>query len=265
MSKYKEKLDNMVYSFSRIHCYETCPYQFYKKYIEEDKSEESNYYADNGKLMHAIFERLLKKKITLDEAVVMYEDEYADIDFCYDDVRQKIKDQCYESSMEYLTTADEFDFSPYEILGIEKKVKFNIGPHKFIGIIDLLLRDKASQEIIILDHKSSTGKIFKKDGSILKSQAENFTSYKRQLYLYATGVKDEFGVFPTFLVWHHFRENGALTKIRFDQQEYDETIKWAADLIDRIYFDEEFEPTQSYMPCHVLCGYRNSCEYLDEV
>lgn len=255
----------MVFSFSRIHCYETCPYQFYKKYIEGDRSEESNYYADNGKLMHTIFEQLLKKKITLDEAVVMYEDEYADIDFCYDDVRQKIKDQCYESCMEYLTTVDEFDFSPYEILGIEKKVKFNIGPHKFIGIIDLLLRDKASQEIIILDHKSSTGKIFKKDGSILKSQAENFTSYKRQLYLYATGVEDEFGVFPTFLVWHHFRENGALTKIRFDQQEYDETIKWAADLIDRLYSDEEFEPTQSYMPCHVLCGYRNSCEYLDEI
>lgn len=264
MSKYKELLDGMTFSFSRLHSYETCPYQFYKKYIECDKSEDSNFYADNGKLMHRIFEKLLKGKMTFEEAIIYYEDEFRDLDFCYDEIKESSKSQCYESCVSYLSKIKPLDLDGYEILGVEKKVFFKIDGHDFVGIIDLELRDEKTKQIIIVDHKSSTGKIFKKDGSILKSQAENFQSYKRQLYLYSAAIREEVGEYPGYLAWHHFRDNGAITKIRFNQMECDEARNWAANLIKRIYNDEEFEPVMDYVPCHVLCGYRNGkCEYLD--
>ena len=37
--RYKEELDKMIWSFSRIHLWEQCPYAFYLRYIEETLGE----------------------------------------------------------------------------------------------------------------------------------------------------------------------------------------------------------------------------------
>jgi len=65
--KYTKIINKMVFSFSRLHLYEKCPYAFYKRYIEGEEGE-GNFYADNGSILHDIFKRLLLKEITLNEA-----------------------------------------------------------------------------------------------------------------------------------------------------------------------------------------------------
>ena len=65
----------------------------------------------------------------------------------------------------------------YEILGVEEKVEFTINGKDFIGYIDLLVKDKKTNEIIIIDHKSASLKILK-NGKISKSDQQHFLEFK---------------------------------------------------------------------------------------
>ena len=76
-------------------------------------------------------------------------------------------------------------------------------------------------------------------------------------------VFDEYGKYPSRIVWNHFFDL-QVTNIPFVKEDFDRTLQWASNLIDRIYSDENFEAVNSYMMCSVLCGYRNSCCYAKE-
>lgn len=45
LGSYKKMLDEMIWSFSRLHLYEVCPYAFYLKYILKMLGV-SNFYAE---------------------------------------------------------------------------------------------------------------------------------------------------------------------------------------------------------------------------
>ena len=68
MSEYKEELEKMRWSFSRVKSYIQCPYGFYLKYIVNDE-ESDNFYAFMGKTMHECLERIFKKERTIDESI----------------------------------------------------------------------------------------------------------------------------------------------------------------------------------------------------
>ena len=125
---YKKLLNDMTWSFSRLHVWEKCPYAFYLKYIEK-RDGESNYYASNGKCIHEVFESLLKGKITLNECTQVYADRY---ELICEETKQSIMDSTYEKCMDYLCTIDGINSEKYEIIGVELKVNFTIG--ESIGI-----------------------------------------------------------------------------------------------------------------------------------
>ena len=258
-SRYKAELDEMVWSFSRIKCYEQCPYSFYLKYIDKDEVPESNFYAENGIIFHEICERLLKKEIDIRDAPKEYTDKF---DGILNTTKKSIMNKCFDDCIEYLCDVDEFDFDKYDVLGVEKYIEFKIGKYKFIGYIDVLLRDKVTGDVIVLDHKSSSGDIFKKDGTLKKGKEEQFGSYKKQLYLYCNPVIKEYGE-PTYLAWHHFREHGRINKIRFDKKEYNETLEWAKNTIKTIYNDKKFTEKCDWFYCNNLCDFRGCCGLKD--
>ena len=169
----------------------------------------------------------------------------------------------YNQAIDYLAAFDADKLKDYEILGVEKEVHFKVGKYKFIGYIDLLLRDKKTKKIILVDHKSADH-FMKKDGvTPLKNQKENFEAYRRQMYLYCRAVNDEYGEFPDRIVWSHFFEQ-TVTNIQFIEEDYENTLEWAINTIKNIYSDKEFKANTSYMMCNVLCGYRNSCCYAND-
>ena len=256
-SKYKKELDEMTWSFSRLHMWEQCHYAFYLKYIEQATGID-NYWAANGKAVHETLEKFFKGEIPLSEICEHYIDLYDEI--C-EETKQSTMDKCFEECANFFS---EYDFSfidKYEILGVEKKCDFKIGKYKFTGYIDLLLRDKESGEIVVFDHKSSQFP-FKKNGiGVLKNCEDNFESYKHQMYLYCKQVIDEYGVQPSKIAWLHFRDQ-KLATIDFNIDEYNESLKWATDTIKSIYKDSEFEATDSFMLCGRLCDFRDGdCEY----
>lgn len=260
MSSYTKEINNMTFSFSRLHAYETCPYQFYLTYLEH-REQEQNFYAANGSAMHEVMEELLTGKITVDEAPQAYADKF---ELICETTRQSVMDATYEKCMDYLCSIDPVDTEKYEVLGVEYRLKFKISKYNMTGFVDLLIRNKETGEVILVDHKQATH-FMKKDGvTPLKNQMDNFLAYRKQMYIYCNGLQEQHGIKVDKIVWHHFKDDGAITVIPFRQEEMDEAIQWVVNTIEKIKKDKKFEAVRSYLMCRELCGYRNDCEYLEE-
>lgn len=260
MSNYKDKIDQMVWSYSRLSAYEHCKYEFYLQYIIADDNEylsEGNFYAESGSYVHDILAQILNHELTIEDAPIYYVDNFDDNVFYR--TRKSIMDSTFEKCANYF--ADEsFDWiQDYEIVGVEQNVNFTINGYKFTGFIDVLLKDKDGN-FVIMDHKSSEYPL-KKDGKVKKKSEKQFAEYKRQLYLYAYAVYELYGKFPTKLAWNHFKDGGQIAIIPFEEDEFEATKSWALDTISQIEKEEKWEENQDFFYCHNLCNFRASCEY----
>lgn len=272
MNEYDEDafiIGTMTQSFSRLNSFYICPYEWHKNYIDCEKKEGSAQ-AQSGSLMHEILEKYAKNELTIFDLSVYYMDNF-DKKVTYDFPRNKyvdLRQKYYDDGLNYLDNID-LNLEDYDILGVERKVEFKIDDNNCIGFIDLLLRDKSNDEIIIMDHKSSSIGILK-SGKIAKKDREHFDSFKKQLYLYAKPVFEEYGHVDK-LKWNLFRERKYL-EIPFDIKEYNESIQWAKDTIDKIKNEREWGINKEFIKamnehkyppfyCMNLCAQRWNCDY----
>lgn len=259
-SQYGEILDKIIFSFSTLHQYEQCPFAFYERKIDGTEINEGNFYAEVGSFVHEINEKIFNKTLDIDKAIDYFIDNY-DNNVVYT-TKQSTMDKKYNQGIDYLAAFDTEKLENYDIIGVEKKVNFEIEGYKFVGFIDLLLRNKNTGKILLVDHKSS-GKFLGKNGNPLKNQLSQFEAYSKQMYLYSKAVFDEYGEYPDRIIWNHFFDQ-QVTNISFDMIDYENSLKWAVDIIHAIYKDKKFNAKQTYMMCKILCGYRNSCCYANE-
>lgn len=261
MCKYKEEIDKMCWSYSRLTSFEHCKYEFYLNYIVSDNNEylsEGNFYAETGSFVHEILAMIFEGKLTPDEASQYYVDNF-DKNVFYK-TRQSVMDKTYENCADYFAYVDFGWLNNYEILGVETEVKSRINGYDFIGYIDLLLKDKRDRKLVILDNKSSEYP-FKQDGKVKSKLKQSFESYKKQMYLYSYTVKEKYGEFPKELKWNHFKDGGKISTIPFKKEDFDDTIKWFVETIQSIEQEGDFEPNVDYFYCRNLCNFRASCEY----
>lgn len=251
-------IENMIWSFSRLNSFYQCPFSWREKYINCNRGIK-NFFSEYGSFIHSILEKYAKEELSLFEISQYYEDNFFD-NVTYDAPPNRyvdIKESYYNKGLEYLDNID-LDLSEYEILGVEKDVKFTIAGHEMIGFIDLLLRDKDGN-IIVVDHKSASLK-FNKNGKICKGDEKHFTEFKRQLYLYSLAVIEEYGIEPKQLWWNMFRDCKWI-KIDFDKEEFEEAKKWAEETVKLIEEEETWFPNPDYYFCNYLCDQRECCEY----
>lgn len=260
MNEYSFIINTMCWSFSRLSSYHQCPYGFKLKYVQCNEGE-PNFFAQYGSLMHTILEKYEKGELSLFDISQYYIDNFCEVVTCdappnkYVDIKQSY----YDKGLDYLDNIDLI-LDNYEILGIEKEVKFNIGGYEMIGYIDLLLKDKETGDIIVLDHKSGSVK-FKKNGEICSSEKEHVLGFKRQLYLYSIAVIEEYGVKPKYLRWNLFKDRNWLT-YEFNDDEFEEAKKWAENTVKSIENETAWLPNPSEYFCHNICDMRNcACEY----
>lgn len=263
MSEYNNAIDKMVWSFSRVHSFENCRYEWYLNYLLKDEKgkrifeNEQNFYASYGGFIHSILEKILNDEFTIEQGYVYYKDNF-DTNVLFD-VSESTREKYFYLGLDYFSILDFDWLKDYEILGVEKKCSFKIGKFKFIGYIDLLIRHKETKGIIIIDHKSSEYPLTKK-GSVKKKKIKDYDSYKKQLYLYAEQVFNEYGTYPKKIEWNYFKEQQWLS-LPFVKEEFEDAKTWAIDTIEEIYKEENFLPNLDYFYCHNLCGFRNSCDY----
>lgn len=261
MSDYKQQIDNMRWSYSRLSSFDTCKYCFYLNYIINDDDEylsEGNFFAESGLFMHEILAMVFSGELNPKDALQYYIDNFSSNIF-YKTKKSTMK-KTYNLCVDYLKNEDFSWIKDYDILGVEKEVEFKLGKYSFVGYIDLLLRDKKDGRIVLIDHKSSPYP-FKRNGEVKKNSEHSFGHYKKQMYIYCFAIKEQYGEFPKEISWNHFKEGGKFATIPFDEKEYSESITWFLDTIHKIEKEEEFEPTTDYFFCKTLCNFRSSCEY----
>ena len=117
---------------------------------------------------------------------------------------------------------------------MEDKFELNIRGNRFVGIADLVLRDKTSGAISVIDHKS------KSMPSLKKKLFEN----TRQLYTYAFYVKERFGVYPELLRFNMFRYNTFIDE-PFSMERYEETLGWIERTIQAIRAERKWRVSSS--------------------
>ena len=250
----------MIWSFSRLNSFYNCPYEWKLRYIDCNKSE-NGFFGEYGSLIHKILEKYEKGELSLFELNDYYEEHFSE-NVPHDAPPNKyvdIKQSYYEKGLDYFNNID-LDLDKYEVLGVEKEVRFQIAGKDFVGYIDLLLKEKETGKIIILDHKSASIKILK-NGKVSKSDQEHVREFIRQLCLYAIPVIEEYGHVDE-LWWNLFKDRNWL-KMPFKKEDYDEAIQWAKDTLALIENEREWLPnnSSSYY-CSYLCGQRNhACEY----
>ena len=265
-------ISNMTYSFSRISSFYNCPYEWRSVYIDCE-SRDGSAMAQFGSLIHKILEMYFKGELDFFELTDYYEknfDNFVTYEFPANP-HVSLYNKYYQAGIEYLDNFT-FDFKKYEVLGIEKRVTFNIGNYDFVGCIDLLLGDKVTGEIIILDHKSASIGILK-SGKIAKKDREHFEDFKRQLYLYSIPIIEEYGKVDK-LKWNLFKEQKFI-EIPWKEDEYNESIRWAEQTIKNIENETEWNINKEmieaqeqgkYPPfyCMNLCSQRFRCGFRNE-
>ena len=173
-----------IWSWSKINCFHTSPYEYYLKYIKKAKEDRANsIYVTTGGLAHNILEKLYTDKITYDQMIDEFEDgwivavDIADLKFdrADEERNEKIKDKYYENLVHFFNNHTLLKNKPI----IEQFVKVKIDDNLFQGYIDCVFKDDEDC-INIVDFKTS---------SIYKgAKAENECG---QLVLYAIGLNQQ--------------------------------------------------------------------------
>lgn len=244
---------NHVYSYSQLTSFSECPYSFYLQRVEH-LPQKSNAFAEQGTLIHDLIDQWAKGALKKDQLVQEYQRRYPEevvTQFPRLLAAKGYVEKAYNAGLEYFENFDEFQ--DLEIVGTETKFKTLLCGRPFVGIVDMVAKDKATGALIVLDHKS------KSLSSFTKSEDEMY----RQQTLYALYVHEKYGQWPDLMQFNLFKENGMRMSRPFTVEAFKEAEAWAGNIMDQI---EEFEMldwlAQKENPdffCQNLCSMRDHC------
>lgn len=251
---YRPLIEDMVWSYSRIKCFEDCPYRFYLKYISGCK-EAPQFYASYGSFMHKLIEEFYKGIITKEEMLTKFL-----FGFQENVLGRRPKESTVEKyiqlGVEYLKHFSPF---PYNMVAVEKKVEFELGGKKFIGFIDYL--GEKDGEYYIVDNKSRELKP-RSNRKTPTAKDQELDDMLKQLYLYAAAVKQEYGRFPKALCFNCFK-NQVFIEEPFSEEKFSETVEWFLKTIDDIADENDFLPYLDFFGCNYICGVNGECCYYE--
>lgn len=260
----------MKFSFSSVNSYNNCPRCFWLSYLQEPKLEkENNAFAQWGSFIHSLYERFYKGEIDFFDCCEEYQSHYKD-NVTYKFPPNKWVDLGEKYHRVGEDVLERFDELPkdIEVVEIECRIDLTINNIKFCGYADLILRNKKTGDIIIVDHKSKSK----------FATAQEQKEYARQLYLYSLFVKEKYGKYPAELVFNMFRAD-EIVRIKFDEKELKESVDWFTSTVAKIYSDTQFldkvklKFAQKDLKltsfkkddffCNYLCGVRKYCNRAD--
>lgn len=170
-----------IWSWSRVNCYVTSPYEYYLKYIKRINEDRTDCcYGVLGTICHDTLDGFYENQFELSEMSEKFNDgwlvniEVLDLKFDRNNAEknQKIASK-YKRNLQHFFS----HHIPYQYkLAIEKPVTINVNDNIFVGYIDAIYKDNENNYHII-DFKSS---------SIYKG--ETLKEHSGQLVLYAIGL-----------------------------------------------------------------------------
>lgn len=240
------------YSFSRLNQVSECPYAMYLEKIE-GVEQEQNAFSQNGQLVHNILDTWAKGNLDGSLLGFEYEERYPN------EVTARwpkmfgndLGKSTYTKILDYFNNFPGFD--GYEIIDSEHKFETDIDGRTFVGIIDMILRDKETGEYAILDHKSKSISAFR------KAQDHMYL----QPLLYSKHFYEQYGFFPKKLMFNLFKEGGRIMSRDFNIDDYNAALDWAREQIRKIETYDivdwfETKPSSDIF-CQHICSYRFQC------
>lgn len=253
------------YSFSKLAAFLQCPMSFYLQYVLNPGSDDElpGYFSEYGSLMHSILEQYYKDELPVFCLADEWRDRYDnEVIVAPPPFPAGFGEKNYQAAVDYL---EDFQGLPdnYEVLSVEEKFVLNIGGYDVSGIADLVIREKGTQNIIVVDHKTKSEASMKKE----------YQLYRKQLYLYAIWVHKTYGVWPVKVCFNMVK-TGKMIEELFDLNLVHETIQWFTDTIHEIEDCDTFELWVTCIPdgarrepyfCKWICGCNPSCDRYQEV
>ena len=244
---------NFKWSFSKISSFAHCPMSFKLQYIDKVPQDE-NSFSQYGTFAHLLLEKYSKGELPAIALASEYEDGYdSAVTRPFPPFPKGMAQKYYEAGLSYFENFDGFG-DDWDVLSVEDKFEMDIGGYPFVGIADLVLRNKNTGEIWVIDHKSKSK----------SSMDKELLTYRRQLYTYAAHVKQKYGVFPDRLSFNMFKE-GTWIHEAFDHQMYEDTMKWIVDTIESILFEVDWAVSPNSYFCRFVCGVLDACPAKDAV
>ena len=250
--------DKHVYSFSQLQSFSECPYSFYLQKIERSPDMVSNAFASQGTLIHDLLDLWAKGELKAEQLPAEYERRYPmEVVEAWPRMlaSKGYAEKAFNIGLDYFKNFDQF--KGYKILATEEKFKIEVGGRPFVGIMDMLMEEEETGLLIVNDHKSKSLAAFKK--------AED-EMYKQQ-YLYSKYVYERCGRYPDVLMFNLFKEGGVKKSRPFNMDEYENTLKWASEQMDKMesydFVDwletKPVEEGKADFFCTELCSCRQIC------
>lgn len=243
---------NHVYSYSQLSSVSECPFGFYLQRIEREE-QQSNGFAEQGTLIHDLLDKWAKGELPKDDLPAEYARRYPDevvTKFPRMLAAKGYAEKAYQLGMTYFQEFDEFP--GFTVVAAEEKFRTEIEGRPFIGIVDMILRDDQTNELIVLDHKSKSLSAFRKNENEM---------YRQQL-IYSKYVREKYGQWPDRLMFNLFKEGGLLMERPFRMDEYEEAMRWALEQIQKIEEYDLIDWLECKSPdffCSEICSVRKHC------
>lgn len=249
--RYTNLIDGMTWSYSRLTCFEDCPYRFYLSYIKR-MEKEPRFFSDYGQFLHSLLDRHLSGELRGDGLTGAYLTGF----------RSEISGKAPSSTVFYNYFHQGLDYLrnfrfPYRVLETEQRREFQAAGLPMVGVIDCVAMD--GDDLVIVDHKSHSLKPRSGRKKPTKSDAE-LDRYLRQLYLYAIPVREKYGVFPARLEFNCFR-TGQLVSEPFQADRLRATEDWAASMVSQIRECDRWRPDIEFFKCKYICDLTQHCDY----
>ncbi len=240
-------------SFSQLTTVQDCPYQYYLLKMAKVEPVQ-NTFAQAGILAHKLLANWAKGVMTAADLPLQWTAQFpieVTAELPHFLAAKGYATKLYESILYYFENFK--GFPGYEVIGVEKDFSSSLAGEHFVGVIDLILCNKETGGLVLVDHKSSSLSSFR------KKKDEMY----RQLLLYSKFCADQFGFFPEKLCFNLFKEN-IIDERLFDPEDYRAARIWAEGIINDMKTREItdwFETKPEFFMCTNLCSCRNECIY----
>lgn len=223
------------------------------KYIDH-KPDDGNAFAEYGTHCHEILEKWAHDELPDFLMAAAYEEGYDQaLAHSFPPFPKGMPQKYYDAGLAYFENFTGFG-DQYDVLAAEERFEIEIGGYPFVGIADLVLKNRETGEIEVIDHKSKS----------MSSMKKELDTYRKQLYVYARFVKQKFGVYPAKLRFNMFRD-GVFIDEPFDMDAYEAAMAWIVEMIEKVQRETEWPTHKDKYFCRWICGVVGSCPLCDEI
>lgn len=243
--------DNFTWSFSKLSSYDTCPYSFALQYLQDPPlPKQQNAWAEYGILCHSLLEEFAKGELPADKLTAEFIERYPDsVVHEFPPYPKGYAEKTYKQGIDYFNRFTGFG-DQYDIVSTEEFFKIHIGPYPFVGISDLVLSDRNTGELVVIDHKTKSE----------SSMKQEINLYRKQLYIYAEHVFRKYGKYPKEIRFNMIKSDQPIIE-PFSLNNHLETLRWAESTIDNIIFEDEWPAHPNNYYCRYICPVFQNCEY----